>query len=457
MARMKRYMLYALTIFSTICFCFANSSLYAEGNISLTLIPPSPVTDQIILDIRAGIWNKSDLSENVSISIYLDKKEPSKMLYEKSISLKPNSKVGVRFDWPTKGQAGRHTIILVVVKNDSTYETERTLQILESDVISTKAIGGAWIDFYHWSEIEGERFNQDLKKMTDKEWGKLVEDMHQLKMNTIVIQEVFRNQMIYDKHTIETDGYKGLSFYPSSLYPNRMHIGAKDPVNAILTAADQKGLNVFLGVGLYAWFDFTAGSLDWHKRIASELWNKYGHHPSFYGWYVSEEIEGGLGNPQQRKNIVSFFEEFKTYIYSLTPDKPIMLATNCHNLRGAEATYDLLLPNLDILCPFGFERMPKGDITGIEAAIKLDSLCKRSGTHLWMDMEIFNFTSNGALIPRPFSEIKDALNQFTDFEKIICYEYTGLLNSPKMSIKPGGKPTIKLFTDYKKYIKKVIK
>jgi hypothetical protein len=228
-------------------------------------------------------------------------------------------------------------------------------------------------------------------------------------------------------------------------------ITANDPVEAVLATADKNGMNVFVGLGMYAWFDFSKGSLEWHKKLAGEIWEKYGHHPSFYGWYISEEQDGGLGMAEDRENIVTFFAEIKSHIQKYTPDKPVMLATNSHNLRGVEDTYKELLKYLDILCPFGFQRMPSTDLTGEQAADKLQQLCNEAGAHLWMDMEMFNFAEGNALVPKSFEEITGDLKRFRNFEKIICYQYPGLLNSPEMSIKPGGEVTVKLYSSYKNY------
>ena len=64
------------------------------------------------------------------------------------------------------------------------------------------------------------------------------------------------------KHSTNVDNYQGKAFYPSKLYPGRMDIAAKDPIEAILSEADKQGMNVLMGVGMFAWFDFTPESLE---------------------------------------------------------------------------------------------------------------------------------------------------------------------------------------------------
>src|ERR1035438_1843739 len=95
---------------------------------------------------------------------------------------------------------------------------------------------------------------------------------------------------------------------------------AHDPIEAILSEADRLNMNVFLGVGAYAWFDFSPGALTWSKQVAAELWKRYSRHPSFYGWYVSAEAYGSLIPDQgeadkmhYRQQVVDFFREFQAY------------------------------------------------------------------------------------------------------------------------------------------------
>ncbi len=443
----------AVALLSAPAFPFEAAVERAKPAISLTLIPPSPVTDQVTLEIRGAVWNRDDTPKAFDVTLSLDTVEPGRVLHRERIEVGPSSAKGVTFRWPTTGQAGRHRIILSATSGSRTQRRERPIEIIQSGVRSTRRIGGAWVDIYHHSEAEGRYFNADLAKMTHDQWRELVRGMHGIKMNVLVITMLFQNYTHYGKHTIEKDGYRGKAYYPSRLFPSRMPIACDDPLEAILSEADKLGMHVFPGIGTYAFFDFTPASLRWHKKVASEVWERYGHHPSFYGWYVSDEIAGHLGNePTRWEQIVGFFREFRAHCRTLAPDKPAMLATNSHHVPKAVDTYRKLLPHLDILCPFGFHRMPTGDITGEEAARLLQTLCDGAGCHLWMDLETFVFHKGGALYPRPIGGLISDLRRFPTFEKILCYQYPGLMNAPGASIKPGGPPTVKLYQDYERYL-----
>lgn len=454
---MKRILLLVISIL------FFTGLWADENNVSLTLIPPGKITNKVDLDIRGGIINKSDQQRTFEVSIYWGREKRNTLLYESSVTVPAGKSETVKIVVPTKQRLGKHKVILKVTDGNRTYRKTKDIEVVESDIRSIQQISGAWAGIYHWSEIEGKHWNKDIKKMTDEQWKELVRSMHKVEMDMIVIQEVFRNEQYVGKHNTTVDSYAGKAFYPSELYPGRMDITAEDPIEAILSEADRLGMNVLVGVGIFAWFDFTPESLEWHKRVAKELWDMYGHHESFYAFYVSEESGGGLDNweqqPDMRKkrkaDIVNFFKEFKSYCNSFAPGKPIMLATNSFEVPNGMDTYPVLLEYLDILCPFGFARMPAGDLTGKEAADMLQEACNKAKSHLWFDLEAFLFNPDNSLYPRPIEEIIHDLNLFSNFEKILCYQFPGVFNDPDMSIRVGEERTIDLFNGYMKYLKEL--
>jgi len=426
----------------------------AQTAVRLALIPPSPVTDRITLDIRAAVYLSGDKDAKFDVAIYLDAEQPDKLLLRQEIDVPAGGARGVNLRWPTKGQAGKHKIVCVARQGTEKFRTERPMEVLDTGSRSTKRLGGAWVDIYQFDEPSGRPFNDELGKMTDEQWRELVQAMHAVDQNLLVITMMFNNKLQRGLHKIETEGYPGKAFYPSKLFPGRMPVASKDPLEAILSEADRLGMHVMPGVGCYAFFDFTPGSLRWHKQVADELWERYGHHPSFYGWYISEEKDGGLGNDEERREIADFFREMTPYLHKMTPEKPVMLATNAHNLRGAEAAYRQLLPHLDILCPFAFHRMPEGDMKGEEAAALLQSLCDEAGCHFWLDLETFVFRNTWELHPRPIEGLVDDIKRFPNFEKILHYEFPGMMSSPQMSRRPGGPASVKLYEDYERYLRK---
>ena len=452
----------AVTCLSLVCVYVASvAEAKSFPDISLTLIPPTPVTDKIDLDIRAALWNRDENQQKYDIAFYLDSEQPQNLLSTKRIDIEPGTATLVKFSWPTKQHVGSHKIMVVATSKKQRLTAERPMEIVSSDVRSTRKINGAWADIVAvMPDDVGLPYAEDMRKLTDTQWCELVRAMNEVNMNIIVITQVMHNHRVHiDQHDIDKQGYKGLANYPSRLFPMRKDLASKDPIETILSEADRLGMHVFPGVGLYAWFDYTEGSLRWHKEVADELWRMYGHHPSFYGWYVTEEAYPSLGkNEVQRQQLVHFFKEFKQYVNRLAPDKPVMMAPSSWGIAGAGDTYPKLLKHLDILSPCGFQRQPPaGDYPGEEAARVLQKYCDQAGAHLWIDIEVFVFSKGLALYPRPIEGVLSDLHRFTNFEKVLCYQFPGQMNAPWMSKKPGGREpgsadTVRLYTDYKRYL-----
>ncbi len=422
--------------------------------VSLTVIPPSPITDKVALDLRSAVRNDAAEPVRAEVTWYLDEEQPHRTIHRASLDIPPHESAATTFRWPTTEQAGQHLLFVTARIGSTTHRTQQRVTILASDVRSTRRLGGAWVDLYHHDPVEGKPFDEELGQMTDTQWRELVQAMHAVDQNLLVITMMFQNFTHRGQHTIETDGYQGRAYYPSRLYPGRMPIASPDPLEAILCEADRLHMHVMPGVGNYAFFDFSPGALRWCQQVATELWERYGHHPSFYGWYVSHEKGGSLGDAAERQEIVEFFREFTPFVRRFAPDKPVMLATNCYGLRGAEEAYRQLLPHLDIICPFAFHRMPPGDLTGEEAADLLQSLCDETGCHLWLDIESFLFREGG-LVPRPIDGLISDLTRFPNFEKTLHYQFPGMMSGPQMTRQPGGPASVQLYEDYVRYLQQL--
>lgn len=436
----------------------STTALTQKQTARLELIPPSPVTNKVVLDIRGAVENDSSVDQQYSLSLYLDRESSSALLAEEKVRVRARGSAGIYCRHSTEQWAGKHQLILVAVGDSKPIRVTRDLEVLRSDIRSTRTIDGAWVGIAHWSDEEGRYWNSTIRKLTDEDWREQIRGMHRLGMDTVVIQESFRNQEYYGRNNISSVGYKGLAYYPSPLYPQRAQVAAHDAIEAILSEADRLQMNVFLGVGMYAWFDFSKNSLVWHKKVAEELWRRYGHHPSFYGWYVSEETYGSLipdqgeaAKDRYREEVITFFREFQKFCRQLAPEKPVMLAPNAHGMLKSKDVWPLVLAHLDIVCPFAFHRMPPGDITGEQSAQIWQAMCDKAHSHLWMDMEAFLFEDK-ALVPRPINGLIQDLQRFPNFEKILCYQYSGIFNSPETRVQPGGPPTVALYRDYLAYV-----
>jgi Domain of unknown function (DUF4434) len=431
------------------------TSVQAQPQIRLTLIPPTPVTTQTTLDVRGAVRNTTDATQNYTFKFYLDQQTPDNLLHTVARAVPANSAAGVKFHLPLAGRAGTHRIILATSGGAETALTSQPLEIIESALRSTRRISGAWFEFYHWSENEGKPWNAASNQLTDDQWRELVRGMHGIGFDIGVIEDLFHNDPPHyvDQNSLTVEDFPGLPMYPSQLYPIRFGLAASDPLEAVLSEGDKLGMHFLVGIGIFAFFDFSENSLAWHKAVVDEVLDKYGHHPSFYGIYVPEEGPGSLGSDEaHRKQLIHFFTEFRAHLNAKAPDKVLLYALNCYHVRKGKEYYPQLLANLDIVCPFAFARMPADDWSGEEAMNFFKEQCDAAQCHLWMDLEAFVFGPGNALIPRPIEGIGSDLSRFTSFETTLCYAYTGLFNAPEQSVHLGGPATVKAYNDYKNFL-----
>ncbi len=421
---------------------------------ALTVVPPGVVTTQIDLDIRVAIPPQ----QTPSTARLEHLGDVSTNLASWSIGPSPEWTVHT-VRTPAAPFVGTGDLRVTVTGTGESTEVRRRVRVVDAAQRSPGVLGGAWVDLYHHDEREGRPFNDDLRQLTAQDWRLLVEAMAAVGQETLVVTMVFQNFTHRTQHAFDATSYPGAAYYPSALYPARMPIATPDPIQVILDAADELDLSVLLGIGTYAFFDYTAESSRWSVNVLRELTARYAQHRSLYGWYVSHEQCGGLFTPglgdpeEQRTEMVQYFNTLRREVDQLTPGKPIMLATNPFGLDGAERAYEQVLPCIDILAPFGFHRMPEGDLSGADAAVTLDEWCRAAGTHLWLDIESFAWPLRDGyeLHPRAIDAIVADLATYTSFEKVLHYQFPGLMAPKGLASTPGGAPAMALYDSYAAY------
>jgi len=364
----------------------------------------------------------------------------------------------------------------------------RTVTVIPSSKRSTMLISGAWVGLTHWSENEGRYWNREIERFNEEDWRDLVRGMKAIGMKTIIIQETWRNPVWYGRHyhQMTRENYKatyaGRAYYPSNLWPARMELPCKDPVEVILDEADRQDMRVFLGVGLYAHFDYTPGSLAWHLDVMKELWKMYGHHDSLHGWYVAEELTGPIKPHEQRywdateefrKEVLTFFKTLHETIVQMCPHMLLMVAPDS-NFSEAASTWEKLVTYCDILCIQGYQRQARDGVAPEESMRRMQALCDKAGCHHWLDLEIFGFEHpdkpgpqregymkklpdgtdewiQTPLVPQPVKLLKKEMEELNHVEYICAYQYPGLMTAPHARLKLGGEAAVRLYREYQEY------
>src|SRR5438874_4494906 len=138
---------FVLIYFSPAAWSQAVVSVRPKEQITLTLIPPSRVTEQIDLDIRAGFVNHSATPISLKINFYLDLAKTDHLLYQDELSVPARSAGLSKFHWPALKHSGLHKIIVVCRAGHKELRSEKVIEILSSGIRSTKKIDGAFAGF----------------------------------------------------------------------------------------------------------------------------------------------------------------------------------------------------------------------------------------------------------------------------------------------------------------------
>jgi hypothetical protein len=74
----------------------------------------------------------------------------------------------------------------------------------------------------------------------------------------------------------------------------------------------------------------------------------------------------------------------------------------------------------------------------------------------WADVEVFDFEGDvykSALIPAPFERVKKQLQVASDFvDKILIYQFQGMMNKPGSRAFAGHPQSTVLYTDYANWL-----
>lgn len=312
-----------------------------------------------------------------------------------------------------------------------------------------KPIMGSWFEFKHHLDFEGVYWNNTLAQFTDEQWKTLIKDISETGMQYLVLMSVADS---------------GKTFYPSALQ-SRYDYTSSDPLETVLSAADEYGLKFFISNDY--WSDFRdVNNMMTNKDIAllrekamQEVAEKYSHHKSFYGWYYPNET-GIFNNIDE--TTVNYVNRCSEIAHQLTPNAKTLIAP--YGTKSIRYNDDYLrqLERLDV------DIMAYQDEVGVKktkvgtAGKYFEELYymhnKAGRARLWADLEVFEFEKDvyaSALIPSTFDRILSQMEDISPFvENILIYQYPGLMSKPKSIAKAGHKDSERLYSDYTNWYKK---
>ncbi|MDR0331832.1 MAG: DUF4434 domain-containing protein [Dysgonamonadaceae bacterium] len=314
-----------------------------------------------------------------------------------------------------------------------------------------KPIVGSWFQFEHHNQVGSKHWNAALPQFTTEQWKTVVREMWEIGMEYLVLLSV---------------AYEGKTYYPSEIKPRHDFV-CPDPMEAVLTAADELGVKFFISNDYWTdWDRVHHGMTDseaWYLREKgmNEVVEKYGHHKSFYGWYYPHETE--------LKEVFSqyafdYTNRCSKIVRSLTPNALTMIAPYGTQYVKYNEKFIKQLDSLDIdiICyqdEVGVYKIEVGEVAQyFELLYKMHTKAGRS--RLWADIEMFDFEAevyHSPAIPAKFERVLEQMKCVSPYvEHTLCFQYQGFMNKPGTTAFAGLKEgTEKLYTDYMNWLNNI--
>lgn len=306
-----------------------------------------------------------------------------------------------------------------------------------------KPIIGSWFEFRHNNLAEGKYWNEALRNFTEENWKEKIHEIHEAGMEYLVLMGVAGDdEAFYSSDYLKSAGYQ-----------------CKDPLEAVLSAADECGIKFFIGNDFYGdWRQARKMMTD--KKVAilrekgmQEVAGKYGHHKSFYGWYFPNE--SGLSDNIDDMTI-EYVNNCSKIARQLIPHAVNLIAPYGTNMIRTDDEYVRRLEKIDIdIIAYQDEIGVRKTKVG-EAGKYFEALyrahAKAGRARLWADIELFEFEGvfyKSALIPASFNRVLQQLEDISPFvEHILVYQFQGIMNKPGSKAFAGHPASTKLYSDY---------
>ena len=320
-----------------------------------------------------------------------------------------------------------------------------------------KKINGTWLEIHHYGLPEGKYFNPMVHEFSTRQWKAKIKEIASLKMEYIVLIGIAL-----------TEPNREESFFPSKMYNQSKMIRAKEPIKAIFEEAEKQKIKVFVGTGCYGyWMDpWTNMTLDKiHQKTfqaMEEIYERYGHYQSFYGWYFPDET--GI-NQYFEPEYIAYVNKFSNESRKINPKLKTLIAPYGTNHVVCDDFYVEQLKQLDVdfvayQDEVGVKKSKPEETRKFYQALKA-AHDKANRSRMWADVETFDFEGEvykSALLPAPIQRLEKQLASVSEYvDEILVFEYQGMMSQPGSIAFCGHPDSIQYYRDYKKLLKKIEK
>lgn len=317
-------------------------------------------------------------------------------------------------------------------------------------------ITGSFFDLQHINPWDGAYWTGRCRYWKAEQWAALMEDMSEIGIDTVICTTT----AIWGRPLFP--GYEKTVGMP-------LEMGCENPLRTCVETAGRLGMKVFLGVGCRGRVmqvrDYAAMEppwpeiwFEWNTRLAEALLDQYAASRGFAGLYIPYEIDF---LPHQVQLYEKWIGEYLRPVIGAVPvlASPGSLADH-PDLDSLPAQLQRM--RIDIVAPqdYGGRSNDVEQALGLvkrsaEALVKVSGPLRAAGVRLWANCETFSFESSpdgrAYCVPGPVDRIFRQIEmQQPHVEKIICYQYQGIMNRRTSLVDIGHPQTTTLYQQYRR-------
>jgi len=317
---------------------------------------------------------------------------------------------------------------------------------------------GSFFDLIHVNTFDAVYWADTCRFWGEDNWRALMRDMHGIGIDTVIcVSTAFWGRPLF-------------AGYEKTVGP-ALKFGCDDPLGVCADEVERLGMTMFFGVGLRGRVsqvrDYTRMEppwpevwFRWNTALAEALVERFGDRPCFGGLYVSYEISF-------HDHQIDLYEKLvKEYLRPAVGDVKLLASPGS---LGHHPDIELLPSQLErmginILAPqdYGGRRSDVGAAMGLvqdnaRGLAQVGGPLRDIGVTLWCNCELFDFEplpdGRAACIGGPIERIRQQMAlQAPLVEKLICYQYQGIMNRRTDLVDIGHPSADRLYHDYVAYL-----
>ncbi len=243
-------------------------------------------------------------------------------------------------------------------------------------------------------------------------------------------------------------GYRRFLTYPSS-YLIQKHGCFAPPVDLVelyLSLADKYHMKFYFGLydsGIYWDTGDLTHEIDDNKFVIDEVWKKYGHHPSFKGWYLSMEISRKTKGASEAfsalgKQCKDVSNGLPTFISPWIDGKKAVMAASSSiskeeavSLEQHEKEWNEIFDGIKGAVDAVAFQDGHIDYSELEDFFRINKkLADKHGMQCWTNAETFDRDMPIKFLPIKFEKLKLKLDaaQRAGYDKAITFEFSHFMS-----------------------------